>query len=206
MIVTFGFPAHAGMDPLAKAKRPVRMRFPRPRGDGPFQASGSVGTTMVSPPTRGWTRWKCCGRLASVGFPAHAGMDQVAQKTVVVHDRFPRPRGDGPVLFGYPFRLREVSPPTRGWTRLWLGAGVRCGGFPAHAGMDPWTLTGDRACHWFPRPRGDGPGTRIIVMAAPPVSPPTRGWTEILLVVDRMATGFPAHAGMDPSTCHVCPA
>ena len=55
-----GFPAHAGMDPIAtRARRIDLRRFPRPRGDGPLRAHRSMVVLHgeVSPPTRGWTRW-----------------------------------------------------------------------------------------------------------------------------------------------------
>ena len=50
--------------------------------------------------------------------------------------RFPRPRGDGPLMDSPSAHFATVSPPTRGWTRAMepdYPGGV---GFPAHAGMD----------------------------------------------------------------------
>ncbi len=69
-----GFPAHAGMVPSRSERSrdasgfPRRMvprhasgpigapRFPRPRGDGPVSQFTKSGSSMVSPPTRGWSR------------------------------------------------------------------------------------------------------------------------------------------------------
>ena len=50
----------------------------------------------------------------------------------------------------------------------------------------------------FPRPRGDGP--LIVARSAEDeeVSPPTRGWTMVTMMVCTSSRGFPAHAGMDP--------
>ena len=128
---------------------------------------------MVSPHTRGWTRRRSGPKSSCCGFP--------------------RTRGDG---------YEESSPPTpvdtRGWTQVRpicrsdqdgfpAHAGMDpCGpkrhrterrGFPAHAGMDPRPALTGRPCSWFPRTRGDGPGTIIVLDIAGEVSPHTRGWT-----------------------------
>ena len=185
-----GFPAHAGMDPIPALRK---LRFPRPRGDGPCarrvddlgagfprpRGDGPLGPMRrsrsdrrwrVSPPTRGW-RW-----------------------------RFPRPRGDGPPKAPTVAQVMEVSPPTRGWTARVEVAGKADRGFPAHAGMDPWIRGSSGWGSGFPRPRGDGPrdGHRLPLRRL--VSPPTRGWTSVSVGDWVHMPGFPAHAGMDPQT------
>ena len=90
-----------------------------------------------------------------------------------------------------------VSPPTRGWTPVEHLIIRRGDGFPAHAGMDPRA-----AIHWgrvegFPRPRGDGPSATRPSTYSRMVSPPTRGWTRLVVIQHRVGGGFPAHAGMD---------
>ena len=113
--------------------------FPRPRGDGPVQEYEFSVPDAVSPPTRGWTHREADDSPDVAGFPAHAGMDLLDSFGQVRPVRFPRPRGDGPVLPGSAGSRYRVSPPTRGWT---CGHGTdRCFtiGFPAHAGMDPRT-------------------------------------------------------------------
>ena len=50
-----GFPAHAGMDPVAMDQRRANAGFPRPRGDGPSDGHRLPLRRLVSPPTRGWT-------------------------------------------------------------------------------------------------------------------------------------------------------
>ena len=52
----------------------------------------------------------------------------------------------------------------------------------------------------FPRTRGDGPPTVLASASAWKVSPHTRGWTLAALHLDALGVGFPAHAGMDPSS------
>ena len=131
----------------------------------------------VSPPTRGWTSRSPPSPPSCLGFPAHAGMDPWQSDTTPARFRFPRPRGDGPVLASTP---RMVPP-----------------GFPAHAGMDPAQAAPASATSRFPRPRGDGPFIRAILGRTDQVSPPTRGWTLLRAALDLGAVGFPAHAGMD---------
>ena len=142
--IDYGFPAHAGMDRLTPARRPVGTGFPRPRGDGP-RACLHVGTVArVSPPTRGWTVEGPHAPQSRRGFPAHAGMDRNR-----LHQRRPRTGRTGfPAHAGMDprwlhqrsaHRTGMVSPPTRGWT---AAMAIECK---------------SRSLEWFPRPRGDGP-------------------------------------------------
>ena len=131
-----GFPAHAGMDRSVPYGRRCCMRFPRPRGDGPFIEYITSPIPSVSPPTRGWTVESAGLHVASTGFPAHAGMDPVRTGLVRLAPRFPRPRGDGPTYRFDNTLTPQVSPPTRGWTVGRERARPRASGFPAHARMD----------------------------------------------------------------------
>ena len=193
-----GFPAHAGMDLRQMAVHHPQGGFPRPRGDGPGINPPDRITGEVSPPTRGWTRQHLRVRERRCGFPAHAGMDLPDSGHLRAPIRFPRPRGDGPSQRLSAAAIKQVSPPTRGWTAV-AGDGRRAGrGFPAHAGMDLWD-TREKQWEWrFPRPRGDGPETGAWSVQYTEVSPPTRGWTLGWCFRHRWHRGFPAHAGMDP--------
>ena len=132
-----GFPAHAGMDQLRPRDRGGRVRFPRPRGDGPREASPEAFRSTVSPPTRGWTRSPSRRPATCRGFPAHAGMDLSRAQEGQTCRGFPRPRGDGPGYGPTTGWRSPVSPPTRGWTRGFVDHRAAVAGFPAHAGMDP---------------------------------------------------------------------
>ena len=77
---------------------------------------------------------------------------------------------------------------------------IRDRGFPAHAGMDPSSPSRLTAPCWLPRARGDGPLPVMIAAGWSKASPRTRGWTPDSGRVGRGLHGFPAHAGMDPST------
>ena len=104
-------------------------------------------------------------------------MDPPAGAQLTRSDRFPRPRGDGPLPDIEGIAPPMVSPPTRGWTRRAGRRGILRMGFPAHAGMDR------RGGHAEP--------------CWTTVSPPTRGWTPSPTNFRPCAGGFPAHAGMD---------
>ena len=116
LLLCWVFPAHAGMDRLGTASRRPPHGVPRTRGDGPGSPIQSLGATLCSPHTRGWTVPFSCRQNHHFVFPAHAGMDRIRTS------RF-RPKA-------------WCSPHTRGWTE---GGSARVGHgrvFPAHAGMD----------------------------------------------------------------------
>ena len=113
-----GFPAHAGMDHGRAHRATAQLGFPRPRGDGPPDTSRMPWISSVSPPTRGWTAKGRPHGGGRPGFPAHAGMDLRRGSTTHAAGGFPRPRGDGPQGHHWRHHPRQVSPPTRGWTRL----------------------------------------------------------------------------------------
>ena len=137
-----GSPAHAGMAPLAEGLAFLITRFPRPRGDGPRLGTIRWAGIEVPPPTRGWppARNHCPCRYH--GSPAHAGMAPNRSPYELDPDRFPRPRGDGPLMSEDITSAKEVPPPTRGWPpRRYQGIAIGPGS-PAHAGMAPiswWT-------------------------------------------------------------------
>ena len=194
-----GFPAHAGMDPRPTSGRRTTRRFPRTRGDGPV--TGIIGPAGggVSPHTRGWTlTWSRRG-MRSAGFPAHAGMDPGSSGGPPTVPRFPRTRGDGPLLDPNSREAMRVSPHTRGWTGGLPFLASDPEGFPAHAGMDPEEQAAKAAQARFPRTRGDGPRYRRALVLDGEVSPHTRGWTRSGRRRRVRGLGFPAHAGMDPS-------
>ena len=134
-----------------------------------------------------------------LGFPAHAGMDPAHRSSLVLCDRLPRTRGDGPVRKKLISQDSMASPHTRGWTLLPGQQRPRAGGFPAHAGMDPFVGSGFRDSMRLPRTRGDGPSCGFTYEVVWTASPHTRGWTRRDRRAPGKVAGFPAHAGMDPS-------
>ena len=158
----------------------VRFRLPRTRGDGPVHAEQIHAGNPASPHTRGWTRDPRRARRRQDGFPAHAGMDPSLRRSAFRRWRLPRTRGDGP------------RPNRR------QGRGKA--GFPAHAGMDPVHGVAADPMRRLPRTRGDGPNRTWFRGDGTWASPHTRGWTLVRSLQRGIEEGFPAHAGMDPST------
>ena len=113
--------------------------------------------------------------------------------------RFPRTRGDGPVDAINTTTSGLVSPHTRGWTLASRRVPCSGAGFPAHAGMDRSNYRDGLKLPRFPRTRGDGPATGVLLFGGYVVSPHTRGWTRLDLHPRPVRNGFPAHAGMDPA-------
>ena len=132
-----GSPAHAGMAPRNTSWPSLPVRFPRPRGDGPYDDISLAGIQTVPPPTRGWPLCKHVGARSIGGSPAHAGMAPNATPNDLDYEGFPRPRGDGPCIVALNMATRLVPPPTRGWPRDDEIAAAVFRGSPAHAGMAP---------------------------------------------------------------------
>ena len=193
-----GFPAHAGMDPAVPDTAEETARLPGTRGDGPGSPASRACRSTASPHTRGWTRLLALPPCVVGGFPAHAGMDPGQQPACRAGWGLPRTRGDGPAKLRSVVRDLEASPHTRGWTPVRPARHHRRGGFPAHAGMDPWGSPASEPGTRLPRTRGDGPRRRRSARATSSASPHTRGWTAAAAARKREARGFPAHAGMDP--------
>ena len=134
-----------------------------------------------------------------MGFPAHAGMDPGRRLLPLTPCRIPRTRGDGPAFALLWTGVSTDSPHTRGWTVRRAMSPARGPGFPAHAGMDPGTISVVHDGLGIPRTRGDGPALAINADWTLTDSPHTRGWTRVHHAHWRPARGFPAHAGMDRS-------
>ena len=133
----------------------------------------------VPPPTRGWSADENLDGHADRGSPAHAGMVPGPAVPLYDYQRFPRPRGDGPVARGRARRAQAVPPPTRGWSLHPPTALQSVCGSPAHAGMVPQKAMARRGNRGFPRPRGDGPCFVCRGSGMVSVPPPTRGWSSI---------------------------
>ena len=214
------FPAHAGMDPehrdvlelerwfpRPRGDGPLNpasgdaCRFPRPRGDGPCAAIRSLQNSRVSPPTRGWTH-RLRGHRPTMVSPPTRGWTLLPY-AAGCPEGFPRPRGDGPDKAGFP---RPRGDPQR-FTLAVAGFPAHAGmdplqpscRFPAHAGMDP-----DRPCGRFPRPRGDGPWRHRRRGVSVGFPRPRGDGPRSPIVHGGVSSGFPAHAGMDPS-CRLRP-
>ena len=116
-----------------------------------------------------------------VGSPAHAGIDRRSMRRASDPVRFPRTRGDRPVVMPRPggYRLSPTgSPAHAGIDRPSRSAHSRRTGSPAHAGIDLFDRGGRR-----PHQRG---------------SPAHAGIDPAVVRRWRVAVaGSPAHAGID---------
>ena len=72
-----GFPAPAGIDPEYIMRKQRPERFPRARGDRPFDHCESDLCYWVSPRPRGSTLGEVEPLGADAGFPAPAGIDRL---------------------------------------------------------------------------------------------------------------------------------
>jgi len=177
------------------------LRFPRARGDAPSGSSACEIGRMVPPRTRGCTSRLPAARPPASGSPAHAGMHPTERLEVLKQLRFPRARGDAPLL-GETWPDPAVVPPrTRGCTLGKAGRPTLPGGSPAHAGMHPRRVRPCQRSIRFPRARGDAPSEAKSSESSAEVPPRTRGCTPIAEGRGQAVGGSPAHAGMHPPRC-----
>ena len=206
-----GFPAHAGMDPCVRtsARHAEQVASPRMRGWTLVLLPRSECTArLASPRMRGWTRRarKACAGSPTCGFPAHAGMDPRAAARRSATSWLPRACGDGPVASEVNRNTLRASPRMRGWTHRGRAVRQKDRGFPAHAGMDP-TEPSLVSQMISASPRMRGWTVRVLLLVRQLIvqlaSPRMRGWTLRRCRASKYGyiRGFPAHAGMDPSSC-----
>jgi hypothetical protein len=125
------------MVPLDDWTRRAKLRFPRLRGDGPSVRTSCRPRIGVPPPTRGWSPRQTLPRMRQTGSPAYAGMVPLPRTGRAFLPRFPRLRGDGPMMQDAYEVIKEVPPPTRGWSPERKARTKAERGSPAYAGMVP---------------------------------------------------------------------
>ena len=72
-------------------------------------------------------------------------------------------------------------------------------GYPVHAGIDHSMMMVHKAWTWLPRTRGDRPYHRTVEDLHDMATPYTRGSTLATKLEDEAESGYPVHAGIDPS-------
>ena len=90
-----------------------------------------------------------------------------------------------------------ATPHTRGSTAVYRSACVIEQGYPAYAGIDPWTLSTVPEKKRLPRIRGDRPISLSLMPAVDRATPHTRGSTPLDGPVAVNVRGYPAYAGID---------
>ncbi len=140
------------------------------------------------------------GRRLRRGSPARAGMHPCRSRHSGARRRFPRTRGDAPLLSAANVRFLRVPPHARGCTRHHR-VGERHGpGSPARAGMHPGPTSSRPRCRRFPRTRGDAPWSAPGSQSRSTVPPHARGCTQAAPTQPRGELGSPARAGMHPTS------
>ena len=193
------------MDPIARDTELPVLGLPRTRGDGPRWDQASEIRRVASPHPRGWTRGRRPDRGRGLGFPAPAGMDPRCGGLPDGTRGLPRTRGDGPRRRIVVSGTNQASPHPRGWTLKNAAGGRVRPGFPAPAGMDPSSNIRSRPSTRLPRTRGDGPVSHRATRPGLAASPHPRGWTRFPSDASGPVLGFPAPAGMDPSSAAARP-
>ena len=176
LVVCGVFPAHAGMFLDFGAGALSLLRFPRARGDVPTIIPLFGMLTRFSPRTRGCSYGVVAGNGHGGVFPAHAGMFLIEGFFQPYPARFPRARGDVPVMVSDQPLLTSFSPRTRGCS------------------FDAVIEHVFASC--FPRARGDVPWETGKGWSETMFSPRTRGCSCFVVAELPSSLVFPAHAGM----------
>src|SRR5699024_10657976 len=108
-------PTHVGMDRPVCATTEWRRGRPDARGDGPQIKLSEQGRHGQAPRTWGWTGGATQGPTPHAAGPTHVGMDRLAEGSVLVDDRRPHARGDGPARGFRSTRPSTQAPRTWGW-------------------------------------------------------------------------------------------
>ena len=108
------FPAYAGMFRRCRTSWVFPVRFPRIRGDVPQVRVDRGWDSGFSPHTRGCSVTRQIQEFTAAVFPAYAGMFPPLDRTGSASRRFPRIRGDVPLIGPLLDLIVEFSPHTRG--------------------------------------------------------------------------------------------
>ena len=117
-------------------------------------------------------------------------------RTSRLPNRFPRIRGDVPLLPMVSSRHPWFSPHTRGCSAVGTDQQYIKHVFPAYAGMFRMKLLPHRKAQGFPRIRGDVPAEIDALTEAARFSPHTRGCSAMASAAQAVDDVFPAYAGM----------
>ncbi len=111
------------------------IRFPHPRGDGPFGCVAPELLAQFSPPAWGWSVLASRDLTSMCVFPTRVGMVRCGVGCVRRRTGFPHPRGDGPCDFSGSVAVLKFSPPAWGWSAELPRLFERECVFPTRVGM-----------------------------------------------------------------------
>jgi len=107
-------------------------------------------------------------------------------------------RGDRPTEHRAEGRRDQATPHARGSTRRHSSRLAQFPGYPACAGIDPFSSSHGQASFGLPRMRGDRPRPGRHGSSSTKATPHARGSTQRRELVGSVEAGYPACAGIDP--------
>ncbi len=113
------FPTRVGMARSSISAASLSARFPHPRGDGPAKCPEEVEEFAISPPAWGWPANGAVQCSRCQDFPTRVGMARCGVGQSTCRERFPHPRGDGPLPSWGTALLSGISPPAWGWPGIY---------------------------------------------------------------------------------------
>ncbi|ACL64143.1 conserved hypothetical protein [Anaeromyxobacter dehalogenans 2CP-1] len=170
------------------------------RGDRPSASRRRRPPRRASPRARGSTVGREALPLALAGFPACAGIDPCTGRRCPSPTRLPRVRGDRPSSWRSARTRTVASPRARGSTPEVNRLVAEHLGFPACAGIDPSAPRSRGPGRRLPRVRGDRPMRERSEPRMSVASPRARGSTRGPACPGPARNGFPACAGIGPSS------
>ncbi len=199
-VAAAGFPALAGI-----GRRPERgwsrwTRLPRARGDRPARGEDEEEGGLASPRSRGSAHGGLTTRVAADGFPALAGIGRTRAGPSSRRGGLPRARGDRPSYSSLAQLVSAASPRSRGSARVAGPPSQPVSGFPALAGIGPTATSRSSSSGGLPRARGDRPFAALSGATVTMASPRSRGSAPVSTSDTQYVGGFPALAGIGPTT------
>ena len=151
---------------------------------------------QISPPAWGWPDLFEADGVLLADFPTRVGMARCNPASLRSQNRFPHPRGDGPLDYQVVVPADAISPPAWGWPGIANRHRNARNDFPTRVGMAraDEAQTGDAP--GFPHPRGDGPIAIPLSARLEQISPPAWGWPGDRRRKVRSPKDFPTRVGM----------
>ena len=170
------------------------------RGDRPSTFAKWKRTRRATPHARGSTTASRHHIRGANGYPACAGIDPGEGESRRTGTGLPRMRGDRPAAPLLVMPASGATPHARGSTSTNAAPLLVNRGYPACAGIDPSPRRSTFPLARLPRMRGDRPVPLSHFIPLGLATPHARGSTSALRPAISASCGYPACAGIDPSS------